>query len=93
LDLLGIPLSWPLTDAIAEFSIQPELVSTGIITGVVNTREMVTSVNSIPDLAMYALVIEDTLTGLADIDQNGSPESCEAGSLAFAMSGVRARIF
>jgi len=93
LPFIGGSLAWPVTNAIAEFAVQPEVVSTGVITGVVNTREMVTSINSIPDLATYATVIEDTLTALADIDQNGSPESCEAGSLAFAMSGVRARIF
>jgi hypothetical protein len=91
--LLGASLAWPLTNAIAEFAMQPELVSAGVITGVVNTREMVTSINRVPDLAMYAAVIEDTLTGLADIDQNGSPETCEAGSLAFSMSGVRARVY
>jgi hypothetical protein len=90
LNLLGASLNLTIRDAQLRFNISETAMSVGVLGGALNTMEVITTVNAIPDLAMYASVVEDTLTGLADIDENGSPDSCEAGSIALKLSGVTA---
>jgi hypothetical protein len=90
LNLLGASLNLTIRDAQLRFNISDTEMSVGVLGGALNTMEVITTVNAIPDLAMYASVVEDTLTGLADIDENGSPDSCEAGSIALKLSGVSA---
>ena len=90
LNLLGAELNLTIKDAQLRFDITESTMSVGVLGGSLNTAQVIMTVNSIPDLAMYASVVEDTLTGLADIDENGSPDSCEAGSIALKLSGVSA---
>lgn len=90
LNLLGAELSLTIRDAQLRFNISETGISTGVLGGALNTQEVIDTVNSIPSLAMYADIVADTLTGLADIDENASADSCEAGSISLKLDGVHA---
>ena len=90
LNLLGASLALTIKEAQIRFDISHETISAGVLGGYLNTQEVIDTVNGIPSLAMYADVVASTLTSLADIDENASADSCEAGSIALKLSGVMA---
>jgi hypothetical protein len=93
LPFLGPDLPLPLRQAQVRFNITASALSTGVIGGSANTDEVIAAVTAIPSLATYVDVVSSTLSSLADIDDNGSPTTCEAGSIAFKFDGVTAQPF
>lgn len=90
ISLLGADLALTIQNAQLRFNITATTMGTGVLGGSLNTAEVIRTVEGIPSLAMYVDVVRDTLTGLADIDENGSADSCEAGSISLKLSGVSA---
>jgi len=90
LSLLGVNLTLTIRSASLRFDITPTTIGIGRLGGALNTEEVVTAVQGIPDLAMYVEIVMDTLNNSADIDENSSPDSCEAGSIALKLDGVTA---
>lgn len=90
LNLLGADISLTIKNAQIRFDISADSVSAGVLGGSLNTAEVITTVESVPDLVTYVDIVRDTLTALADIDENDSPDSCEAGSISLLLGGVPA---
>ena len=88
LPLLGADIVMPIRRAQVRFDLSASTISRGVIGGSINTAAMVAGVAAVPSLAMYADVVDSTFSSLADIDENGSPTSCEAGSIALKFDGV-----
>jgi hypothetical protein len=90
LSLMGASLALTIKDAQLRFNITSSAMSVGVLGGSLNTQEVIDTVNGIPSLATYADVVSSTLTSLADIDEDGDPTTCEAGSIALKLDGVTA---
>lgn len=90
LDFLGAALAVSVKGAQLRFDVSDSGISLGVVGGYLNTDEVMAAVELIPSLAAYVDIVRDTLTGLADIDKDGSPTICEAGSIALKLEGVTA---
>jgi hypothetical protein len=90
LSLLGVNLTLTIRSAQLRFNITESTIGAGRLGGALNTDEVVTAVQGIPDLASYVEIVMDTLNNSADIDENDTPDSCEAGSIALKLDGVTA---
>ncbi len=88
LPFLGAALALPLRRTQVGFDLSASAVSRGVIGGSITTAEFIASVRALPSLAMYVDVVDSTFSSLADLDEDGTPISCEAGSIALRFDGV-----
>lgn len=88
LPLLGTGLALPLRQTQVGFDLSASAVSRGVIGGSITTAEFLAAVRAEPSLAMYVGVIDSTFSSLADLDEDGTPTTCEAGSIALRFDGV-----
>jgi len=90
LSLSGVSLAVTINDAQLRFNISATAMTGGVLGGSLNTDQVIAAYNMLPDPPLPADSVADILSGLSDIDENGSPDSCEAGSIAIKLQGVTA---
>ncbi len=79
-----------LRRARVRFDVSPTSVTNGVIGGTLNSGEFISAVSAIPELADLRDLVASVLLDNADIDENGTPVSCEAGSVSLRFGGVAA---
>ena len=78
-----------IEDAQVRFYISEDGI-TGVLGGRILVDQVVAKFSEDPLLATVSGIVSRQAPGLADIDVDGSPDSCEMGSIAIVLSGVPA---
>lgn len=72
------------------FDISADGISRGVFGGSMDTEEVITALIDFP-LPFHGWIFDiRSLRGLADLDEDGNPSTCEAASVALKFSGVTA---
>jgi len=79
-----------LRRARVRFDVSATSLSNGVIGGTLNSGEVISATSANPALAEYRDLVANVFLDSADIDENRTPASCEAGSLTMRFGGVTA---